>query len=389
MKLVKTAILLIIFLTFQLHSVIPMYYGARSLSLGYSSSAFNYDFNSVYLNPGLLSGFEFFISGYQYQSDYSSYKEFSESLADILKEDLLNFESLGISNREAVHNKLDQLFNSKHGMYGFRSSQTGAAFKRYGLAVSFVNLAVVNPVRTSILDNDIDLITGNDLKDLNMNITGLSYTQYSLSYSLDVTKEISLGVTVHYLSGKVSEFSIPLINEDFTSSSTEKDYLEFGWLGSENNFGIFLADFSISAVISPMFRASLILKNYKDPVIEFDTGEIKLSQRIIAAVSFRPDQRTGIYIDMDVNKSDMYLNGEDVQPVSLGVERSFFNGRFFARAGIMSDLTEKYLFGGKGKLFYGLGLGIYINKVLIDAGLGIGGDGKVSSIAVSGFFIVR
>ena len=222
-----------------------------------------------------------------------------------------------------------------------------------------------------------------------MNITGLSYTQYSLSYSLDVTKEISLGVTVHYLSGKVSEFSIPLINEDFTSSSTEKDYLEFGWLGSENNFGIFLADFSISAVISPMFRASLILKNYKDPVIEFDTGEIKLSQRIIAAVSFRPDQRTGIYIDMDVNKSDMYLNGEDVQPVSLGVERSFFNGRFFARAGIMSDLTEKYLFGGKGKLFYGLGLGIYINKVLIDAGLGIGGDGKVSSIAVSGFFIVR
>ncbi len=389
MKLVKTAIIFIIFLTFQLHSVIPMFYGARSLSLAYSSSSFNYDFNSVYLNPGLLSGFGYFISGYQIQSDYSSYKGFSDSLADILQTDLTNFESLGINSKEAVHTKLDQLFKSKHGMYGFLSSSTGAAFKRYGFAVSFVNLAVVNPERTSILDTDIDLITGDDLKYLNMSITGLSYTQYSLSYSLDVTKEISLGVTVHYLSGKVSEFSIPLINDQFASSSTEKDYLKYGWNGAENNFGIFLADFSLSAVISPMFRASIILKNYKDPVIEFDSGEIELSQRFIAAVSFRPDQRTGIFIDVDIKKSDMYLNGEDIQPVSLGLERSFFNGRFFARVGIMSDLTEKYLFGGKGKLFYGFGLGVYINKVLIDAGLGIGGDGKVSSIAVSGFFIVK
>lgn len=366
-----------------------MFYGARSLSLAYSSSSFNYDFNSVYLNPGLLSGFGYFISGYQIQSDYSSYKGFSDSLADILQTDLTNFESLGINSKEAVHTKLDQLFKSKHGMYGFLSSSTGAAFKRYGFAVSFVNLAVVNPERTSILDTDIDLITGDDLKYLNMSITGLSYTQYSLSYSLDVTKEISLGVTVHYLSGKVSEFSIPLINDQFASSSTEKDYLKYGWNGAENNFGIFLADFSLSAVISPMFRASIILKNYKDPVIEFDSGEIELSQRFIAAVSFRPDQRTGIFIDVDIKKSDMYLNGEDIQPVSLGLERSFFNGRFFARVGIMSDLTEKYLFGGKGKLFYGFGLGVYINKVLIDAGLGIGGDGKVSSIAVSGFFIVK
>lgn len=389
MKFVKTAILLMIFVTFQLYSVIPMYYGARSLSLGQSSSAFNYDFNSVFLNPGLLSGFGYFISGYQNQSDYSSYKGFDESLSDILKDDLTKFETTGIINREEVYNKLDQLFSSKHGMYGFSSNSTGAAFKNYGIAVSFVNLAVVNPERTSILDNDFELITGDDLKDLNLNITGLSYTQYSISYAMDISKEISLGVTINYLSGKVSEFSVPLINDEFNSSSAEKDYLKYGWLGAENNFGIFLADFSISAVISPMFRASVILKNYKSPVIEFDTGEIELSQRIIAAVSFRPDQRTGIYIDMDVKKSDLYLNGEDVQPVSLGVERSFFNGRFFVRAGIMSDLTEKYLFGGKGKLFYGLGLGIYINKVLIDAGLGIGGDGKVSSIAVSGFFIVK
>ena len=141
--------------------------------------------------------------------------------------------------------------------------------------------------------------------------------------------------------------------------------------------------------MSSIFKAAVILKNYKSPVIETDESEIILEQRTIAAVSFRPDQKTGIYIDVDLKKTDLYLNGEKVQPVSLGVERSFFNGRFFARVGVMSDLTEKYLFGSNGKLLYGAGLGVYINKVLIDAGIGIGGDGRVNSFAVSGFFIVK
>lgn len=389
MKIVKSSILILILITSQLHSVIPMYYGARSLSMGYSSSAYNYDINSIFLNPGLLSGFDFFISGSQYQADYSSYKGFMESLGDVLENNLINFESLEITDRENIHDKLNQIFDSKQGIYGFASKSVGSAFKRYGLAVSFINTAVINPERTSILDGETGAITGDDLKDLNLDFTGLSYTQYSLSYSLDFTKEISAGVTLHYLSGKVSEFSLPLINDEFTSSSTEKDYLKYGWDGSEDNFGKFITDFSISAMISPMFRASVIIKNYKNPVIETDSGGIVLVQRTIAAVSFRPDQRTSIYIDVDLKKGDLYLNGEEVQPVSLGIERAFFNGRFFVRAGIMSDLTEEYLFGNKGRLLYGLGLGVYINKVLIDAGLGIGGEGKVRSFAVSGFFIVK
>jgi len=36
----------------------PFFYGARSLALGYSSLAFNYDFNAVYINPGLLTSLQ-------------------------------------------------------------------------------------------------------------------------------------------------------------------------------------------------------------------------------------------------------------------------------------------------------------------------------------------
>ncbi|MEN8223457.1 MAG: hypothetical protein ABFR36_09390 [Acidobacteriota bacterium] len=389
MKAVKAAILLMILFSFQLHSIIPMYYGARSLSLGYSTSAYNYDINSIYLNSGLLSGYGYFISGFQNQSDYSSYKGFGELLGDILAENLTNYESLEANNRELIHNKLKDLFISKHGMYGFNSNSAGAAFKSYGFAVSKVNTAVVNPERTSVLDTATSALTQGELNSLNFSYTGLSYTQYSVAYSVDFTKEISAGVTMHYLSGKATIFSQPLINDELSLTSSEKDYLKYGWSGAEDNFGRLFFDFSLSASLSSIFRAAVVLKNYKNPSIETDQGEIILEQRTIVAASFRPDQKTGIYIDLDLKKTDLYLNGEEVQPVSLGLERSFFNGSFFVRVGIMSDLTEKYLFGSKGKLLYGLGLGIYINKVLIDAGIGIGGDGRVNSMAVSGFFIVK
>ena len=125
--------------------------------MGYSSSAYNYDINSIFLNPGLLSGFDFFISGYQYQADYSSYKGFMESLGDVLENNLINFESLEITDRENIHDKLNQIFDSKQGIYGFASNSGGSAFKRYGLAVSFINTAVINPERTSSFVNAISV----------------------------------------------------------------------------------------------------------------------------------------------------------------------------------------------------------------------------------------
>lgn len=389
MKVFKAFILMVLLFSFQLHSVIPMYYGARSLSLGYSSSAYNYDINSLYLNPGLLSGFGYFITGYQNQSDFSSYKGFGEVLGELLAENIQNFDIIGVNDREVIHDRLKELFTSKHGMYGFTSNSAGAAFKRYGFSIARINTSVINPERAPVLDAETTELTQEEINGLNLSFTGLSYTQYSVSYSLDFTKEISIGVTMHYLSGSVTRFLKPLVNEEFTSSSTEKDYLKYGWSGAEDNFGKFLIDLSVSASLSTILRVALILKNYRNPVIETEQGDIILDQRTIAAVSIKPDQKTGIYLDLDLKQSDLYLNGELVQPVSLGVERAFFNGNFFVRLGIMSDLTEKYLFGSKGKLLYGVGLGVYIKKVLIDAGIGIGGDGKVNSFAVSGFFIVK
>ncbi len=389
MKYLKIIFLIILMGAFKLFSIIPMYYGARSLSLGFSGSAYNYDINSVLLNPGLLSGYGYFVSGYQMQNEFFSYKGFSETIEDIKKYDLSGFDFLDMNDKEYLHGKLEELFKSKHGMYGFNSKIFGSAFKRYGFAVSFVNLAIINPVRTTELDKSTTSLTSADIENLNLNFINLSYKQYSISYSLDFSKEISAGVTVHYLAGKISQFSLSIADTFFAEGMSEKDYLEYGWGEPDKNFGKFVFDFSLSTSLGPMFRLSLILKNYKNPKIETGTGEIELVQRIVGAVSFSPDQKTGIYMDLDLTKGDLYYNGEKVQPISLGVERSFFQGRLFFRMGFMSDLTEKYLLGRDAKLLYGLGVGIYINKVLIDAALGIGNDGKVRSFAVSGFFIVR
>jgi len=389
MRFQKIMIILLIIFTVRVYSVIPMFYGAKALSLACSSSAFNSDINSIFLNPALLSGFSHSISGYQLDRSYSSYKGFGENLSSIFNSDLEKFEFLEINDKEKIHDKMKEVFNSKIGIYGYKSSVIGTAFKSYGIAVSSINVAVINPESNSVLKKETGDISGEMLKSLNLNFTGLSYTKYSIAYSLDFSKELSAGVTVHYLSGKIAQFSFPLMNDTFSSDSTEKDYLEFGWKEPEKKFGKVIADFSISALVGRMFKVAVIIKNYRNPIIEFENGKIELQQRTIGAVSFNPDHRTGVYLDVDLKKNDLYLNGKEVQPISFGIERLFFDGRFSVRAGLMSDLTEKYLFGGKARFMYGMGFGVKIKRVFVDAGIGIGGDGKVNSFAVSCFFIVR
>ena len=57
--------------------------------------------------------------------------------------------------------------------------------------------------------------------------------------------------------------------------------------------------------------------------------------------SFRPDSQLGVFLDIDVAQGDLFHNGQEVQPVSLGVEKGLFQNKFFLRAGFLGDLSSK------------------------------------------------
>ncbi len=144
----KKTILMIVLcgLAFHGFSIVPSYYGARSLSLGYGSIAFNYDLNSIFLNPALLSSVSYSLSGYQYQNSYLDYKDFGGKLTEVLDFDLADFENLNSSDKSAAFLQLQELFESKAGMFGFRNSIPGFISRGYGLSVSLVNTTIINPV---------------------------------------------------------------------------------------------------------------------------------------------------------------------------------------------------------------------------------------------------
>jgi len=372
-------------------SIIPGYYGARSLSLGYASTAYNYDINSIFINPAVLSSIDYTLWGYQYQHSYLDYRNFAEDLVEVLENDLKHFENLAQNDKSTLFSQLKELFRSKTGIYGFRSNIPGHVSRNFGLSFSLIKTALINPVYPgeNFFAREIDTVTNADIASLHMNFIGLNYKQISLSYSMDFHYSFSLGVTLHYLNGKVTTFNRSIVDDIFTPGKEPKDYLESGWDSAEEKFSKVVADAGIVVKLGNFFNIGLVYRNFGAAKIKAPEQEIALSKRLIAGLAFRPDAQWGFYVDVDLKKSDLLYNGQEMQPISLGIEKGFFSNKFFVRLGMLNDLTEKTLLGKKSNALVGLGVGFNMGKFFVDAALGLGPNGTVKSLAVSGFILMK
>lgn len=388
MKKLSCLVIVLVLVAMTLFSIVPTFYGARSLSLGYSSLAYNYDINAIFINPALLSHLPHSVSGYQYQYSYFDYKNFIDELNEILEHDLKNFVSLDQERKESLFAKLNDLYNSKYGLFGIRASIPGYAGKDYGVSVSFVDTAIVNPVTSDIFNKQSNAVTNEDIASLDMNFIGLSYTQFSLSYSFNVSAEINFGISLHYMIGNITEFRNSIIDDIFSSDSTVKHYLETGWDHAEDKFYKLNVDASLSADVGKYFKVALVVKNISNPTLVTSFRDIVLERRFIAGLAFRPNLQWGIFLDIDINKTDLLFNGEKNQLFSLGIEKGFFKNKFMLRAGFLNDLTEKYIIGNRSNILYGLGFGFNMKKILVDFAVGIDSNGTVNNLAVSGFFLL-
>ena len=102
---------------------------------------------------------------------------------------------------------------------------------------------------STIFNKQSDAVSNEDIASLNMNFIGLSYTQFSMSYSFNISTEINFGVSLHYMVGKITEFRNSIIDDVFSSDSTVKHYLEAGWDRAEDKFYKLNVDISFSAEI--------------------------------------------------------------------------------------------------------------------------------------------
>jgi hypothetical protein len=370
-------------------AVFPFYHGARSLSLGYSSLAFNYDVNALNLNPALLTSFLSSLGGLQYENSYLDYFDFAGRLQQISAFDLKHFNGLDPDRKTSLLSDLQDIFSSASGISGFDIKSSGYAGKGYGAALEFVDAAIVFPLANDILAKPVDQITDADIASLRMRFIGFHYKDYSVAYSFALSQGLAVGATVHYLKGQVSEFDAAIIDAPFQPSSGARQYLEHAWSERQKDFSKINFDLGVSADIGPYFKVGVMVRNVAEPAIATGVRELRLPRRITAGLTFRPDAQWGISLDIDVAKNDLYHNGQKVQPLSLGLEKGLFKNKIFLRAGLLNDLSEKYFLGPNAKVLYGLGLGFNLASFLVDVAIGLDGTGHVKNLGVSGFYMIK
>jgi len=367
----------------------PYFYGARSLALGYSSLAFNYDGNAVYLNPALLNSLTASLGDYQYASSFLDHQDFSSLLQKISAANLGDFQNLDAARKNDLWEGLQEVYGLKSGISGFQLKNPGYVGKGYGLAVAFVDSAIVFPLDSDILAKPVEAVTNVDIAALRMRFIGFHYTSYSFAFSFSLAQGVAVGGAVHYLKGRAGQFDLAVTAAPFLPSAGAKEYLQYAWDAAANDFSKLNFDLGLSADLGAYFKAGLVVRNAANPLIATGVSELRLVRRVIAGLTFRPDSQLGISMDIDVAKSDLYFSGQKVQPVSLGVEKGFFQNKFFLRAGLLSDLAATYFLGRNAQVIYGVGLGFNLASFLIDFAMGLDGSGKVKNLAVSGFYLIR
>lgn len=386
----KIALLALVFgLTAPCFSFFPYFYGARSLALGYSSLAFNYDVNALQLNPSLLSSLTVPLGGYQFGSSSLDFRDISGRLAAARAYDLEHFQDLAAKSREAALAELNAAFSADASISGFRMRGPGYAGKGYALSVTTVDAAIVRPLANPVLAKPAAEVTAGDIAALRVRFTGFHYTDYSLAVAFPVSQGLAIGATLHYLKGKNAVFDAALNAAPFAAGADAGDLVQAAWSDPANGFSKLNFDLGAGLELGRHFKAGFVVKNAGNPVIATTAGELRLARRLVAGLAFRPDDQLGIYLDVDLAAGDLFHNNEEVQPFALGVEKGLFQNKFFLRAGILTDLAAAYFVGRKANVLYGCGCGFNLGNFLIDLALGIDPQGRVKNLGVSGFYAIR
>lgn len=375
--------------SFQLFGIFPRFHGPRSLSLGYASVGFGSDLNIVSINPALSASMQMVISGIQYQNSYFDTKGFEEQLRGVLQYDLNNYHLLDPADQQTVLSQLEEIYGNANSIYGFQSSMAGVVARNYGISYSKMKMTLMNTGETELFSQTAEPFSPDGISSLLFDFISLDVNRITLGYSFNLTQTIAFGIGVHYLKGNLTRFQSPIGDEIFSPDTSARQYMEYGWDRADESFSKIVTDIGISMNMGAYVTCGVTIRNLGSPTIHAAETELTLNQRYIAGVMLRPGPQWGIYIDSDLKKTQLLYNDKEMMPFSMGVEKSFFNGIFYMRAGFLNDLAERYFFGKKSSILYCFGSGITMKRTMIDIGISINNEGIVNNFAVSGYIRVK
>ncbi len=362
-------------------------YGARSLALGGGGRAWGTDVNTMFLNPALLGAYRKEGFSYNFQYNYSDYREFNKLMKDVTGKFESGVDKLDPAQWNSFLDNLEDIYNSVYGMNGYRTKMPAYVGGGYGFSVSFIKEGFVNPASTEVFNKSKSQITEDDVNSLKMDFTGLSYTKYTMAYGMGLSKTLSMGICVNYLSGKADGFDRNLAL--FDSDKSVKDYVDFSWDNADTKISKFTLDLAFSLDLGQYVKVAAVIRNVGSPELKFNGKKHVLEKKVTLAAAFRPSADLAFLIDVDLNEKEFTNSGGKVRPFSIGIEKSFFQDRFFVRGGLRSDFSEDNFLSGKSDLLYSLGIGFNFHKIVLDAGVAIDGSGRMNALAISGFFAIR
>lgn len=369
--------------------IFPFFFGARSLSMGTGGMASASGINPVFINPALIGDFSGSISGYQYQNSYRDRNDFDDQLSGLLDTDLWNFNSLPDSSREDILTRIRQLNRTGTGYMGFSGHFPGLILGNYGIGGAIYTSGVINPVPSNRYDQPVSDVSQADINSLAFTFHGFSFTNYSLSYSVDVTYDLRIGANFNYINGKYIRRDFFINDAIFSSQKTRIDYLQEAWTEPTEILRTLNIDLGVSLSMGKYFRAAAVLKNLNQPRLLDEDEDSVLDRIVVAGIAFTPDNTWTISADLQLMKSRIFMSQEEIQPLSVGVEKGLFKNMMFLRLGFLGDIDDDHLVGENSNMLIGLGGGFRLGNFAVDVSAALDNRGTIGGLGVSGFALIR
>jgi hypothetical protein len=308
-----------------------------------------------------------------------------KNLSDFLE--VYHQKNEGDSFSDADLQPLKALSKNESAIYGFEAKIPAMVLKTLAMGVASIHSATLMPTFNG------EDVGADNLNDLTFKSVGMKYTQYSLAYAMPLGKDFFFGISSHFMSGKVKIGQHRLSDPLFETGRESKGYVERLADESDRSFSKLSFTMGLTWKVGEILDVSLVSQNVGNPSIEVsDTGEapLELAQRYRASMAFRPAIDWGFYVDADLKKSKLYPGFEvERQPISLGVEKGFFQNTTFLRLGLNTDISKKYIIGEKSNLLLSMGVGIRVSAFVVDAGLILNKNGSINGLAIAGYYVVN